>query len=401
MKESFAETIKMYDREPERDRLPRDGRLRVLFVAKDNFGCGYYRMYMPAWHLKQKSERIIPIVTIIPHKSLLEWADVIVWQRQYRSDYLEMMMEAQRAGKVCVYDLDDNVHWVSKDNPAYVTFKINGPISHNVGVWMKQCDERIVSTRHMKVFYDILIEKECTVLENAVDCARFEGLGQRREFERTRIVWAGGYNHYDDLEVAVKPLRLLREKYGKRIKILLMGYDGTLRKTELPEGAESMEQAETVGWKTLDIPRDDYRDGMNVDEYYGALWKMNGDISLGPLAVNEFNRCKSNLKWLESSMAGMAFVGTNIAPYGKSIRNGVDGFVVDNDPECWVNAVSWLIENPVQRWLMVENAQAAIRARYSWEGRWKEYEEFLCGVCNCKLKIGVEGEKRPAFAGAR
>jgi hypothetical protein len=45
------------------------------------------------------------------------------------------------------------------------------------------------------------------------------------------------------------------------------------------------------------------------------------DLLIAPLVDNPFNRCKSNIKWLEFSALGIPMAGQNICTYNKYTNN--------------------------------------------------------------------------------
>ena len=55
------------------------------------------------------------------------------------------------------------------------------------------------------------------------------------------------------------------------------------------------------------------------------------DLLIAPLIDNRFNRCKSNIKWLEMAALGIPMIGQNICTYNKytdQVFNGTDD--IDN-----------------------------------------------------------------------
>jgi hypothetical protein len=60
-----------------------------------------------------------------------------------------------------------------------------------------------------------------------------------------------------------------------------------------------------------------------------ALANLHGDIGIAPLGGDDFDRCKSELHWLEYAMTDMAFIGQRFAAKvpTKVVRDGVDGLL--------------------------------------------------------------------------
>lgn len=54
---------------------------------------------------------------------------------------------------------------------------------------------------------------------------------------------------------------------------------------------------------------------------------------------NQFNQCKSPLKYLQYSAVGLPSICSNVTPYKELIQSGVNGFLVDNTVEKWQEAI--------------------------------------------------------------
>ncbi len=83
-------------------------------------------------------------------------------------------------------------------------------------------------------------------------------------------------------------------------------------------------------------------------------------IGLAPLADTEFNRYKSDLKWLEYTALGLPVVASDLEPY-RSIRDHITGRVLaDGDVSGWADALQELAEDATARTLLVERAWAEV-----------------------------------------
>jgi glycosyltransferase involved in cell wall biosynthesis len=68
------------------------------------------------------------------------------------------------------------------------------------------------------------------------------------------------------------------------------------------------------------------------------------DIAIAPLKNIEFNKAKSDLKYLEYAMAGLPVVASDIEAYNKTIIHGQNGFLAKSEEE-WFKYLSLLIED--------------------------------------------------------
>ena len=83
-------------------------------------------------------------------------------------------------------------------------------------------------------------------------------------------------------------------------------------------------------------------------------------IGLAPLRDTEFNRYKSELKWLEYTALGLAVVASDRAAYA-AVQDGVRGRLVADNPAAWAEAIVELAD-----W---ETASEVARAAFAEVGR--------------------------------
>jgi len=84
-------------------------------------------------------------------------------------------------------------------------------------------------------------------------------------------------------------------------------------------------------------------------------------IGLAPLLPGRFNAGRSSTKFFDFVRCGAVGIYSDVAPYAGFIRNGVDGLLVKNDPDAWVEAILRLVRDGKTRTKMAE--VAAERAR--------------------------------------
>jgi tetratricopeptide (TPR) repeat protein len=124
---------------------------------------------------------------------------------------------------------------------------------------------------------------------------------------RIVIGWGGSLAHGDDLRTVVPALRGLLERHAE-LDVALMG-GSFLREVfaELPPGR-----------LTVTPPGGE-------DEYARFLGTL--DIGLAPLLPTEFNRCRSDVRFLEYAAQGVLAVCPDVEPYRGVVRPGHTGFL--------------------------------------------------------------------------
>ena len=76
-----------------------------------------------------------------------------------------------------------------------------------------------------------------------------------------------------------------------------------------------------------------------------------------PLDATGFNRCKSAIKFIDYSLAGVPSVCSRVEPYLGYVVPGVTGILCANDTDSWVQAIAALIDNPEQRQRLAKAAR--------------------------------------------
>ncbi len=102
--------------------------------------------------------------------------------------------------------------------------------------------------------------------------------------------------------------------------------------------------------------------------------RANWDIGIIPLVNTEFNKCKSELKYIEFTALGVPIVASDVDAYKDTIEEGVTGFLANNEDE-WVNKLSMLIEDPKLRNGILNNAREDILKNYNLKSRAKQWDE--------------------------
>jgi glycosyltransferase involved in cell wall biosynthesis len=88
------------------------------------------------------------------------------------------------------------------------------------------------------------------------------------------------------------------------------------------------------------------------------------DINICALEDNQFNRCKSGLKFMQAGVLGIPSVCSNLIPYQEVVQDNIDGFLA-NEPSSWLACLSELIENESLRIEMGERARAKVIEKHN------------------------------------
>jgi glycosyltransferase involved in cell wall biosynthesis len=341
----------------ELEAAPADAR-RVLFCAGDSSQCSFFRMYLPALALQRHSPRTYPAVVHWLNAELVAWADIIVIQRMHEPNLVNEVAAARKAGKIVIYDLDDNLHRLDPTNPATPIFDACSYASPKGDVscydmayyFMLMSNVLLFSTENLRQFYTGVTGKRARVIANHFDCAP-DYLALRNPAPRqTRIIWAGGTSHVPDLRIVAAPLRRIKQRYGNAVKLIFMGFDGVARQ---PDGS------------ILDAGArcDVFDAGVAIDQYHAHLAETTPHIGLAPIETSiEFSNYKSPTKWLDYSAVGAATIATDCCVHSPVMVDRANGLLVANDADAWYDAIAALIEQPDLRARLAANARNDLRA---------------------------------------
>ena len=239
-----------------------------------------------------------------------------------------------------ILDVDDDIFAIKLDNP----------------IWLKLTDENVYHIQCMIRDADFLT----TSTESLATILR-----ERREQapETVFVVPNRISNDY----------KQMTPNNGDKVIIGYFGgssHIGDVDNTCMIEAVEKiMHEYKNVHFVTCGIPvekyvpkgRYTYLEGGQGHKWVREVFpNLNFDISLGPLEECIFANGKSNIKWQESTRMGAAFVASSVGPY-KTLKNGVNSLLVNNNTEEWYTALKKLVDRPKLRNLLVENAKNDIR----------------------------------------
>ena len=86
------------------------------------------------------------------------------------------------------------------------------------------------------------------------------------------------------------------------------------------------------------------------------------DLLLVPLLSGAFNAGRSAVKVFDARRLGAVGLYSNRPPYSVCVRHNVDGVLIDDDPQQWLQAIDALLEDASARQALM----AASRQRTDW-----------------------------------
>lgn len=194
-----------------------------IIMLKDRTGSGYWRMVFPARYMKPDGIYIDITATGVKFESLLEYGTVYV-QRIHDWESFYLLERLKKAGKRIVYDIDDDIFNIEKDNPAS---RLIGRDDQMAAVaCMKLADEVTTTTAKLQwVIRNATEGVTATIIPNAIDVADkwvpTPLTGSQDEFKR--IFWQGGESHGEDWNECVDAVdAVLSER--KDVRLVILGF---------------------------------------------------------------------------------------------------------------------------------------------------------------------------------
>lgn len=339
----------------------------ATFKANDGF-CYRYRLKYPIKTLE--SMGLVEWQDLSSHypKDLVEacyWADVCVFQASSPPMLLQKIQNViveNKLEKIIVSEYDDNLFDIDISNPVYKGFgleevyrELNGKkeyiykdgvdgfsIQNNKDLMVEMSKAVIMSdlvtvtNKYLKKAM-IPLNENVEILPNNLYLPDMpnHNIINRSNPKEVLVVYQGGDSHYVDIMRTIPVLKRLQKRYGKFLKFLFYGS----RFETLYEGLNY----ELTPW---------IRPELFFDRFSTNL----GDIGFIPLEDTSFNKCKSNIKWLEYSYYGMASCVERRTPYKEHIKDGVNGLMFSEQEEMYKNMCR-LIDDQLFRKKIATNAK--------------------------------------------
>lgn len=290
-------------------------------------GCAWYRCHVPGYELKRQGNYVVLENQI--DRATLELFDVIVFQRHIHPIILDAINYANSIGKLTVYELDDDIWHLDRNNPAYDYW--------NDQVKLKQAEAciracQIVTTPTPYLARQLAkFNPNVVILPNMLPGYCWNVVPRKQKTDKVKVGWAGSTSHWSDLEIVTGLVGQLLSEFPQ-VEIHLAGM------AEYPfKENERIIKHESV----------------RIEELADLIKIL--DIGLAPVIDSPFNRAKSDLKFLEYGIAWIPFIGSKVEAYIHTIDQGENGFLATN-PKDWLKYTSRLIEDVDLR---VEMAKAA------------------------------------------
>ena len=323
-------------------------RLRILVVYANHGGCSFYRQLSP---MKMLQEELPDKVEIrytdnplkldpdnpqdIPPPEKLEdmnWADIVFvanilkWGGPYTARVIGL---AKSMSKFVHFDTDDLLTGLYEEHHLFDVYKEN-----KLDEITKFCyyNSDLVTVTQLKFAQRIkpYISKALAIIRNTLDYTLPQWNFPKTKSKHTRIGYAAGIHHRCDVKVFNSIPHLVNQKVGKEnVKWDFYGHPP-------PDPKKPKDGWEAKVWpEYMSNLLRGFKGHKNYQIHYAlppdayGRYYANMDVAIAPLAWNEFNDSKSDIKVAECSRYKIPLVASNVGCYEDTIINGETGYLLD------------------------------------------------------------------------
>mgnify|MGYP001220161347 CR=1 FL=1 len=346
---------------------------KIAIIIKGNNGeyspTSYVRLLLPLLHPDFKDKVDLEIIT---DKKLKETAEKHILNHQYdccivQRDVLgdlefakEVVTKFKEKNIPLIYEIDDDLLNIEKSHPEYEFYSSR---SNSVLYLLENADAITVSTEELKNRY-VKHNKNIWVIKNALDEKLWCKKSNKKSGDSIKIGYIGSFTHDNDLLIIKNAIINLKQKYAQKniqIDFYVIGV---------------MKDSDKEPWiNTIKIP--------NNKKVYPEFVKwlketVNFDFALAPLADNNINKSKSELKYLEYTALGLPGIYSDNGPFSEAISNEKNGLLVnENSSKAWEDQISKLIDDKALYSKILDNATKDIIDHYLLKNRVKEWDNLL------------------------
>ena len=309
--------------------------------------CGYIRAYLPLMH--DRMENLIRLAVTTPESALTMEADVLLVQRTTvptLSLAEELVRHCERRGMRIIYETDDDLFNIDPGHADSLFYK---PLIEPAELIAHHAAMVLVSSPVLKKRLAHL-NGDIRVIPNALDEALwFNGKKPFRPAKKpVRILYMGTMTHSKDLQLLEEPMRLLKSEFGAGVELDLIGI---------------MPDARRRDWfNTVEVPA---IYGHSYPLFAEWIRKENKwDFGVAPLVDDDFNRCKSYIKYLDYAALGLPGIFSGIGVFEEVVKQGETGLCV-TDTASWYDAMRLLVKDAKLRRKMAMAAYSDVEGNHT------------------------------------
>lgn len=280
-------------------------------------------------------------------------------------EFAKMGVFVRKFNRKMIMDLDDDLWDIQKDNPAYVAYHPNSQGIHDFNCIAAEVDAMTTTNSYLKnvIAHNTAKKPEqIKVFPNHVDFKLHSHRSPFKNDGQITLYHYGSTTHFVDLESA---------EFSDGVDRIFKEYPN----------------AKLVTCGAL-LPKYKWRWGTRYEVVYGDpdMYKFTkeynprfmdqADIMVVPLDDKVYTRCKSNIKWTESSTFCKPGVYQDIRQYRECIVEGKTGFLAKTADQ-WYTAIKKMIDDDGLRKKIAQNAFKEVEKNWTIQSHLDDYAQYF------------------------
>lgn len=351
--------------------------MKVYFCNSFLESCYYVRCLVPliegGWDGDRTSLRGGINPPQIQSRAVLD-ADVVVFHRPNDWRCKEIALRLKAMGKKIVADNDDTYKGIEGKNLAKALEKVDKSLDDFCRIAdLVTCSTEVLAEEYRKVNPNVVVLPNCVDPEAWPDPERNEG-------DKVRIGFIGSVASNGDYNEMKDVLKQLSDREDVQLVVFALPPQSPDKMDTEAQIVRELYKADYDFWHSLNI---EWQSFVPMASYMDTLNDLKLDVMVIPRRDDYFNRCKSNLKFLEASMLEIPVVAQGFA-------DGKSPYQVDPEDENYMDIVlkpiEWmaylepLIENKDVRRLRGKLAREYVIKKYSIANNIQKWEQAYQGL---------------------
>jgi glycosyltransferase involved in cell wall biosynthesis len=338
-------------------------------------GVDFARIIQPMRHLDGYSDGEVKFkvdIYDIHAKETTNWKDIakeydVIYFNYLHNPWGYAAMGAMARGNntKLVLDLDDSLWHVKSDNSAHSVFHKGSEALKNFTAICRDVDLITTTSGYLR---NVIVHEtgrkhdNIKVFPNYIDLSLYSHKARFNNDGHITLLHHGSTTHFNDL---------MEDEFMKGVDRIMSEYPNV-----------------DIKFVGAFIPKFRQRWGLRYQNAFGHVdiyewikgkfreYMDEADILVVPLTDDLYNRCKSPIKFLETSSAGIPGVYQNIRQYQEVVDNGRNGFLASRADE-WYKSLKTLIDDVQKRREVGEEAYKTVVNKWQMKDHIKDYAEMF------------------------
>jgi len=260
--------------------------VRILIINElPQSPCSFYRSVEPLARLSKENDIHVTVCTKKCSWENLTLNDILLFQRPFSREDLDIIVKAKVLGLSVWADYDDNLFSVGEYDEAFSYFTDK----NNLIELLEMVDIVTVTTEKMKDTY-LPYNESTIVIPNCLNDYVFPLQSKKHFSGNKETFWRGSVHKFYDIFYYYPFILKYIQMYDKW-KFNFMGYKFKFQ---------------TFYDLSLDIKNTEYIKTSEMLTYFWKQHSINAALAIIPLIKNLGNESKSNISWIEATYSGSA-----------------------------------------------------------------------------------------------